>query len=265
MTAIHVLSAPAADIQVGTGPVGCFLIHGFSGTTDELGGLAAFLADHGFRVSARLLAGHGTSIEDCNRVRAEDWLEDVEFHFTEFLLDSEAAFVIGLDMGAGLALHLASLFPVAGVVAMAPVLQLASRRMGWWLPLMTPFANSISKERLPLNGTAQLQSDRGYDRYPLNGLRSLLRLNRRIRTELPTITAPAMIVQTDTGDAAQRHNAQLLLDAIPSTHKTLVHYGGNGHPSLIGPDHEQLQADILDFLTRHTPDETHALPIHEPR
>lgn len=265
MTATHLRSTSATDIQLGTGPVGCFLMHGFTGTTDELGGLAAFLADHGFRVSARLLAGHGTSIEDCNLVRAEDWLEEVEFHFTEFLLDSEAAFVIGLDMGAGLALHLASLFPVAGVVAIAPVLQLASRRMGWWLPLMAPFASSISKERLPLNGAAQLQSDRGYDRYPLNGLRSLLKLNRRIRDELPTMTAPAMIVQADTGDAAHRQNAQLLLDAIPSTHKTLVDYGGHGHPSLIGLDHQQLQADILDFLTRHTPDETHALPVHESR
>ena len=245
--------------------MGCFLIHGFTGTTDDLAGLAVFLAGHGFRVSARLLAGHGTSIEDCNLVRAEDWLEEMEFHFTEFLLESEAAFVIGLDMGAGLALHLASLFPLAGVVAIAPVLQLASRRMGWWLPLMAPFANSVSKERLHLNGAAQLRSDHGYDRYPLNGLRALLRLNRLVQTELPKVTDPALIVQTHTGDGAHRSDAQLLLDTIPSNHKTLVDYGGLARPAVIGPDDPQLQADILDFLTRHAPEATHALPVFESR
>ena len=240
------------DINLGTGPVGCFLIHGFSGSTYELQGLAGFLAEHGLRVTARLLAGHGTTIAECNRVRAEDWLRETEFYFTEFFLDCESTFVIGLSMGAGLALHLATLFPVAGVVAMAPALLLKSRRLRWLLPLMAPFATSISKEHVSARKNVQRHPYYGYDRYPLNGLRAMFKLNNAVRAELPGVTAPTLVTHSRADITAPLENAALVLNAVCSEDKTLVTYDDAGHVLPDGPQKEKVWADILDFITRHS-------------
>ena len=50
-------------------PIGVYLIHGFSNTTYEVKQLADFLAKNNFHVIANNLPGHGTSVEECNRVK----------------------------------------------------------------------------------------------------------------------------------------------------------------------------------------------------
>jgi carboxylesterase len=241
------------EIDLGDGPTGCFLIHGFSGSTYELQGLAEFLAGNGFRVTAKLLAGHGTSIEECNLVRAGDWLREMEFHFTEFFLNCDTTFVIGLSMGSGLALHLSTLFPMAGVVAMAPALVLNRRRLRWYLPLAAPFTRSISKERAYAGNTDRRDHHYGYRRYPLNGLRAMLKLNRHIRAELHRVTLPALVMHSRDDITVPFENAALVIDAISSEDKALITYDHFGHVLPDGPGKEKVWADILDFLTRHTP------------
>ena len=241
------------EIDLGDGPIGCFLIHGFSGSTYELQGLAEFLAGNGFRVTAKLLAGHGTSIEECNLVRADDWLSEMEFHFAEFFLDCDAAFVIGLSMGAGLALHLSTLFPVAGVVAMAPALVLNHPRLRWYLPLVAPFTRSLSKERAGKRNTDRRYHHYGYSRYPLNGLRAMLKFNRYIRSELHRVTLPTLVMHSPNDITVPFENANLVIDAISSEDKALIAYDHSGHVLPDGPEKEKVWADILDFLTRHTP------------
>jgi carboxylesterase len=241
------------EIDLGNGPTGCFLIHGFSGSTYELQGLAEFLAGNGFRVTAKLLAGHGTSIEECNLVRADDWLREMEFHFTEFFLNCDTAFVIGLSMGAGLALHLSTLFPMAGVVAMAPALVLDHRMLRWYLPLAAPFTRSISKERVYAGNTDRRDHHYGYSCYPLNGLRAMLKLNRHIRAELHRVTLPALVMHSRDDITVPFENAALVIDAISSEDKALITYDHFGHVLPDGPGKEKVWADILDFLIRHTP------------
>ena len=89
MTANRVPRISSEEINLGESAVGCYLIHGFTGSTYELRELAEFLASHGYRVRAKLLAGHGTSPEECNLVKAGTWLHETELNFTELLLDTE--------------------------------------------------------------------------------------------------------------------------------------------------------------------------------
>ena len=53
---------------------GVMIIHGFSSTTYETLPLAKFLSQKGFRVSNRNLPGHGTTLEDCNATKYQEWL-----------------------------------------------------------------------------------------------------------------------------------------------------------------------------------------------
>lgn len=253
------------EIDLGDGPVGCFLIHGFAGSTYELQELAEFLADNGFRVTAKLLAGHGTTIEECNLVRADDWLREMEFHFAEFSLDCEAAFVIGLSMGAGLALHLSTLFPVAGAVAMAPAMILNYPRLRWYLQLAAPFITSIAKERTYVGKNVRQEPCYGYNRYPLNGMKAMLKLNRYIWKELPRVTLPTLIMHSRDDVTVPFENADLVINAISSKDKTLITYDHSGHVLPDGPEKEKVWADILDFLTRHIKTRTHEVPVSKSR
>ena len=240
------------DLELGSGPNGCFLIHGFAGTTEDVRELATFLANHGYRVSAKLLAGHGTSIEECNLVRAEDWLEELEYHFTEFLLEQETTFVIGLEMGAALALHLAALYPVAGVVAIS--LELGGRRAhpSWLLSLLAPFTSTVARSE-PGSGQGSRRTPfNGYDRYPIKGLRAMFRLNRHVRAELHQVTAPTLLMQSNGYGGKTQAAAQLVLNTLPARHKRLQIYASENAHSTNGPGRAKVQADILDFLMSHT-------------
>ena len=248
------------NLELGSGPTGCYLIHGFTGTTYELRGLAHFLADQGYRVSARLLPGHGTTMEECNLVKAEDWLEEVEYHFTDFMLDCEAAFVIGLSMGAGLALHLAALFPLAGVVAMSPALVLPS----WKLRLLP-----VTSRFKPILPKAQVYADRnpdqhlyyGYPGYPAKALWQMLRLHRHIRAELGNVTAPALIMHSHADITAPFVNARLVHETIASTDKELVEFEQSSHMLPDDTEKEAVWRAIGEFVAAHIPQQADALPV----
>jgi carboxylesterase len=237
------------NIDVGDGPVGCYLIHGFTGSTYELQGLAEFLANHGLRVNARLLAGHGSSPAECNLVSATDWLEETEFHFTEFSLECEHTFAIGLSMGAGLALHLATLFPVAGVVAMSTALTLPSSFVPWYFPLVAPFYKSVPKQHIYRQpeefDTRQFY---GYDVWPLKGLKAMLKLNRYVRSELHQVTSPVLIMHSRADITAPFENAAQVFNAVRSKDKSLVSYDNSSHILPDDSEKEKVWSAILDFI-----------------
>ena len=100
---------------------GVMVIHGFSSTTCETAPLAHFLADKGFRVSSRNLPGHATTIEDCNSTSYREWLSFTEQKVASMYSDCDKVIVIGVSMGAVLALHLGTIFPLEGIVAASAV------------------------------------------------------------------------------------------------------------------------------------------------
>ena len=101
--------------------IGCYIIHGFSSSTYETKELAQFLGDRGFHTITRNLPGHGTTVEECNRVKYSDWLSFVEQDVAELSNDVDKICVIGMSMGGVLALHIASLFPVECVISAGAV------------------------------------------------------------------------------------------------------------------------------------------------
>jgi len=253
------------DIDVGEGPLGCYLIHGFTGSTWELQDLADHLATQGYHVQARLLSGHGTTVEECNLARAEDWLQETEYHFTEFMLAHEAVFPIGLSMGAGMALHLAALYPVTGVVAMSPALRMGSWKRRLVVPMMTPFVKTILKERLYSGRNAGNHPFTGYPSYPLRGFREMMRLNKYILSKLPKVKAPALILHSHADITASMESAEFVLEAIQSTDKALVTYQNACHVLPISTEKEAVQQEIVNFITRLTKDQLHEVSVHESR
>ena len=104
-------------------PMGVYIIHGFSNTTYEVRALAKFLGENGFHTVAKNLPGHGTTIEECNRVKYTDWINHVKQDIAELASQSKKIYVIGCSMGAVLSLYMASIFPINGLVVAGTVLK----------------------------------------------------------------------------------------------------------------------------------------------
>ena len=89
------------------GPVGVLLCHGFTGSPQSLRPWAEYLADAGLSVSLPRLPGHGTTWQEMARTRWEDWYAEVDRGFEDLAKRASEVFVMGLSLGACLALRLA--------------------------------------------------------------------------------------------------------------------------------------------------------------
>jgi len=88
--------------------VGCLLIHGFTGTPQNIRPLGDFLARRGLSVLAPRLAGHGTSVDEFETTGPADWIASVEAGLDQLRRSCSSIFTIGISMGGTLALHLAA-------------------------------------------------------------------------------------------------------------------------------------------------------------
>ncbi len=88
---------------------GCLLIHGFTGSPPELLPLGKYLAERGCAVSAPLLAGHGTRVDDLVKTSWQDWLQSAVDGLSQLREEPiKRIFLIGISMGGLLGLMLAA-------------------------------------------------------------------------------------------------------------------------------------------------------------
>lgn len=90
------------------GPLGCLLIHGFTGSPEEM----RYLGDrlhraHGFTVEGVGLAGHGLEASSFQERGWPDWYRSAEQGFQRLQRDCAAVNLIGFSMGGLIALLLA--------------------------------------------------------------------------------------------------------------------------------------------------------------
>ena len=238
------------------GPVGCLLVHGFTGSPPEMRGLGEYLATQGYTVRGPLLPGHGTSPEDMTTTGADDWLRGAEADLRRLQAACESVFVAGLSMGGVISLILASKYPVAGVVALSTPAYLGDWRVRL-LPVLRYFVkwvppNSRGPDPTDPETLGRLSS---YERTPIAGVVELDRLVGRMRRALPRVIAPALVIQS-TGD---RHippeSGQYIVDHLGSTDKTLHILHNSGHAITVDSEREIVWRAVGDFIREKTPKE----------
>src|SRR5271169_2124203 len=104
------------------GPVGVLLCHGFTGTPQSLRPWAEYLTEAGLTVRVPRLPGHGTSWQEMNRTRWEDWYAEADRNYRELRERCSKVFVMGLSMGGTLTLGLAEQYgdAISGIVLVNP-------------------------------------------------------------------------------------------------------------------------------------------------
>src|SRR3954469_24689775 len=81
------------------GPHGVLVLHGFTGNPQSMRGLAEAFARAGFATELPRLPGHGTTVDDMNTTRWDDWAATADAAYADLAARCERVVVAGLSMG----------------------------------------------------------------------------------------------------------------------------------------------------------------------
>ncbi len=264
----------------GEGGIGTvILVHGLTGTPQEMRGLGTSLNQQGYAVVCPRLANHGEPIEIWSKTPWEEFYRSVQetFRGIDAAGPSGPIFIAGLSMGALLGLLLAEEFPtrVAGVSCLSPTLFYDGWNTPWvrhLLPLayVTPLRhffyfkeespygikNKAVRQRIHryfdkagLDDTDQV-AKYGYPYFPVSLLCELHFLVKHLSKRLHHIKTPVQLIQAKDDDMTSVKNSQFIYDRIPSDVKELVLLYDSYHIITADQERDVVASKVGGFFDR---------------
>lgn len=252
MTADPALAAFSSNGTGAHARIGVVLSHGFTGSPASMIEWARYLADQGFAVRLPLLAGHGTTWQELARTPWQRWYEGVDSAYRDLARNTDAVVVAGLSMGGALALRLAALEPVAGVVVVNPGLTIADPRaryvgvLKYLLRSVPSIGNDIRMEGM---------DERAYARTPVAAVHQLARLFRDTTDRLPQVTAPALVFRSNIDRVVPESSLEVLQRRIGSAHLEVIRLENSYHVATMDHDRELIferSAAFIEHVTAGT-------------
>lgn len=252
---------------------GVMLVHGLTGTPNEMRLLGKGLQRAGFTVYGVQLAGHCGTQEDLVRTRWQDWAASVHAGADRLRTQVDRLVVMGLSMGAVLALELAEERPelVDGVGALSTMFW----HDGWSIPfytrlsfLLRPFRAlgigrnklfmeqppyGIKDEALRKRVVEQMQSGdsaaAGLPGNPWYSVIEMRALSDQVRRQLGRVRAPCLVLHATHDDISSLANARLIERKVQGpVEMVLLH--DSYHMITIDRERRTVTARAVDFTAR---------------
>jgi carboxylesterase len=225
--------------------VGILLVHGFTGAPPSMRPWGEFFHSKGYTVRVPLLPGHGTTPEDLNKVKWQEWPAKVEYELRELQKTCDTIFIVGLSMGGGLVLNVAASNndAIKGIVLVNPWIHLPGITVE-----MSFLASRIRKMRSSVSGDIKRPgiSEFGYDATPMRGVYQALKMLRVTRKNLGSITVPVQLFHSVEDHTLPVSNTEIILSEIGSKDKTRIELVNSYHVATLDYDQE------LIFQNSHT-------------
>lgn len=249
----------AEPLYAGSGRIGVLLSHGFTGSPASMRPWAEDLVEHGYRVAAPRLPGHGTRWQDMQRTGWQDWYAAVERAFLGLAEQCSTVVVGGQSMGGCLALRLAARHgaAVAGVVLVNPALWSKDARL-LALPVLRHLVPSLPGIGNDVHKPAT--EEWSYDRMPLHALSSMTKLWRVVSTELPTVTQPLLVFRSAEDHVLDGSSLRLLRSRVGSRDVSEHVLPDSYHVATLDYDAPTLFATTRRFLDRLRSDRREPAP-----
>lgn len=260
----------------GDGPnaaTGVLLIHGLTGTPNEMRLLAKGLHRAGFTVLAVQLAGHCGTQDDLVATRWQDWRDSVLQGADQLrqATGGQRMIACGLSMGAILALALAQDRPdhVAGVIALSPTFRYdgwsmpAYTRLSFLLPLFRALGigrRSVFMEQPPYGIKDKALRERivaqmhggdsaaaGLPGNPWWSVIEMRALADHVRRNLDRVRAPCLVIHAQHDDIASVRNAQAIVRGVRHAPVTLTLLDDSYHMITIDRERRTVLSRTIAF------------------
>ena len=227
--------ASDTTMKIKGGKVGILLLHRLCGTPVEMRFVANGLAKQGYTVHCPRLAGHCGSEDEIKATSWSDWYRSAEEALDELRKECDVVIVGGLSTGAVLALMLAAKNPnkVQATTLLAPTLWLNGWMIPWyarlfklvrtkWLanffsfPHHAPYGIKDARIRdfIEKSRASRPAAETGHAVTPGVLVLEHRRLVNAVRTLVPYIRQPSLIVHPLEDDYAGMSNATYLRDGL---------------------------------------------------
>lgn len=251
---MSVHDAPAGSMQdyrlVGKGAnsnVGIIFVHGFTGSPISMRPWADFFSEKGYSVSVPLLPGHGTTPEDLNHVKWQQWPRKVEEELQWMLNSGMTPFLFGLSMGGGTTLHVAlsKSASLAGIVLVNPMIHVKSvpHQLAWVISRFQKMRSSVGDDIKKPGVT-----EHGYDSLPAVGVYQLLKMLSYTRKRLHDVTAPLMLFHSKDDHTLPVTNTEIILKGVGSRAKQRIELVNSYHVATLDYDQDIIFANSLIFV-----------------
>jgi len=197
--------------------IGCLLIHGFSGSPSEMRFMGERLAMAGWTVYGILLSGHGTTPQQTIKPNCEDWAKDAEAGVRKLRRTCDIVIAVGLSMGGLLALHLATLGLIDGIVTMNAPMILEYER--------------FACEQIPVDTLISLNSS-----------------IHQVRQELSKIKCPALLMQSMKDHTINPISVKIIQMEIQQVRPTVILWENSGHILTLGVERKEVALKVQDFV-----------------
>ncbi len=211
------------------------------------------LAERGYAVEMPLLPGHGTTWQDLNRTRWEDWLARVDLAVDKLVAENDQVVVAGLSMGGALCLRLAAdrTDQLAGAVLVNPAVDTLRKDvvllpvLKHVVPAFPGVAGDIKKPGM---------DEHGYPMTPLKAAASMFAGFARLRRDLPKVTIPVLYFRSADDhvvDISTSHALNAGLSSNDFTERVLM---DSYHVATMDNDAPIIFAESAAFIERVTAD-----------
>ncbi|WP_321875330.1 alpha/beta hydrolase [Burkholderia cenocepacia] len=254
------------------GDAAVLLIHGLGGTQYDLGSMHKRLKRAGLTTYALTLPGHGTVPGDLVSVRAEDWLEAVRDKYHEVIARHETVHLMGMCMGALLAVETAKReHHVAGrLVALAPPVYIDGWATPWYrdaryllyrvpavaerMKVMEDDPYGIKNEQIRAIVKAKFARGENfhYGWVPLTTIREVDRLRAMVKVGLDAIGCPTLVIHAREDELTSLRSAHFLVEQIGAAphagRARMVVLEDSYHMICIDNDREIVAKHVLEFF-----------------
>jgi carboxylesterase len=207
------------------------LLHGLGGTARTMQPLLEGLTALGHTTHAPTLPGHGTEPEALTTVTWDDWCTAAARW--------QADVIVGQSMGGTLALALAAQGRCRAVVAINPPAPDPDAVEG------LEWRQSVGHQWV--DGAPLAEGEVGYARLPIAALLAMARGTLSI--DLARVDVPLLLVSSVDDDVVDPCSADVIAGGV-SGRITRLTLERSGHVASLGPDRDELVAEIAAFCTR---------------
>ena len=217
--------------------------------------MGEYLNRKGYTALGVRLAGHATRPQDMIGSNWSDWTASVEDGYRLLQGAVDRIYLIGLSMGGALSLLMSTRLNVEAVVAISTPYKLAADWRLNFIYLIAKLQPFLSKSSGPPGeGWFDKQAYKDQVSYPRNPVRAIGQLNvliSEMRSVLPQIHQPVLLVHSRDDHYVPPENMEFIFAALAGTsEKKKVYITGSGHVATKDAKRDLVFKTIYDFISR---------------